>query len=392
MMAMVVAYWHKDGLEVYRYVDRKPVKMASGRLDELKPIRGFLDKKVLIVGRELFLHTKKRYPPAPLSKLTRAVALEIRELFPISKPSFTCRVYESSPASTTLDIWAWDSEPYDRLREVFPFNYVVPEDLAYFSDIPEVKVFQYRGMTNLLAHSGHQFLGGASYPDFGVDEKEVERFLSGLGRYRSDIKQIKVYGAVPIQLKGAGIPEIARVAQGDHPPCMECLAALKLDEFKVKGDIHLSSNIDVLCRILIYLILGYGLMLYLSGRNYDQTAGEIRQKISAIDAKISQRMPDEKAEDYSEINKELEGRLSPRRSPMKVMDIIAQRLPGGTYVTRMVLNENNLEVSLSSRDPLSVVKALGGAEEITTARLKGTPIKDVASGSYKFIVTIEFSR
>ncbi len=82
-MAVVVAYWHKDGLDVYRSADKKPVKLASGSLDKLKPIRAVFDKKVLIVGRELLLHIKKRYPPAPKEKLTRAVGLEIRELFPI---------------------------------------------------------------------------------------------------------------------------------------------------------------------------------------------------------------------------------------------------------------------------------------------------------------------
>ena len=166
-MMVVVAYWHKDGLMFIGLLDEKPVKQASGSLEELKPIRGILDKKVLIVSRELLLHTRKRYPPAPIKNLTKAVGLEIEDLFPISKPAFYCRVFESSTAYTTLDIWAWESEQYERLREVFPFNYLVPEDLAYSSDVPEIKIFQYRGMSNILAHSGHQFLGGASYPDAG---------------------------------------------------------------------------------------------------------------------------------------------------------------------------------------------------------------------------------
>jgi hypothetical protein len=66
--------------------------------------------------------------------------------------------------------------------------------------------------------------------------------------------------------------------------------------------------------------------------------------------------------------------------------------PAGSFITRLVLNENNLEISASSADPLSVVKALGGAEGIKTARLKGAPGKDSATGSYNFIVNMELTR
>jgi hypothetical protein len=380
-MAMVVAYWHKDGIDVYRFVDKKPVKQASGSLDELKPIRGVFAKKVLIVARELLLHTRKRYPPAPINKLIKAVDLELGDLFPISKPAFHCRLYESSSTFTTLDIWAWESEPYGRLKEVFPFNYVIPEDLAYFSDVPEVKIFQYRGMTNILAHSGHQFLGGATYPDGTIDKKEMERFLSGIGRDRADIKRIKVYGSLPFQLKEVGGPEILKVAQEDHPLFMDYLSTLPLNEFKVKGDQRLSLiKVDLLCRVAIYLILGYGLMLYLTGKNYDYAASEIRQKIRAIDAKMSHGETGKKIEDYSDIAKEVNEKLSKRGSPLKVMETFAQSLPMGSFVNRMVFNENNLEVFLSSKEPITVVKALGA------------PVKDAATGSYNFIVNIELLR
>ena len=396
MMAIVVAYWHKDGLDIYRFVDKKLVKKASGRLDELKPIKGIFDRKVLIVSRELLLHSRKRYPPALEEKLMKAVGVEIGDIFPITKPVYHCRVYESSSAYTTLDIWAWGSEDYARLKEVFPFNYVIPEDLAFSSDVPEVKVFQYRGMTSMLAHSGNRFLGGASYPDSGpisgINERDVERFFSGLGRYGSDIKQMKVYGSVPFKLKDIGLPEIARVTQGDYPPCMDYLSSLNLNEFKVKGEYRLSSKIDLICRILIYLILGYGLMLYLTERNYDRAASEIKQKIKAMDSKLTLRDAGQKVDDYSEIIREINGKLIIRYSPLKVMDVIARNLPSGSFIGRMVLNENNLEVTASSKDPISVVKALGGAEGIKTARLKGAPVRDSATGMYNFLIMMELSR
>ena len=388
-MAIVVGYWHPDGLDLYRYVDNKPVKLASGSLEELKPVKTLFDKKVLIVSRELLLYMKKKYPPAQKEKLTRAVGLEIKELFPIAKPAFHARVYESSAAYTTLAIWAWPSEMYGRLREVFPFTYVVPEDLAYSSDVPEVKIFQYRGMTSMLAHSGRQFLGGASSPDSGINEGNVERFLSGLGRYRSDIKQVKVYGSTPFDFKDAGIEEISRVAQVSYPPCMDYLTGLDVKEFGVKREIRLSSNLNLLLRVLIYIILGYGLMLFLTARNYDQAVGEIRKKINSIGPSISLKDTGQKGPDYSEAVKEVNEKLATRPPPLKVMRIIADRLPAGSFVTRMVLNENDLELTISSKDPISVVRAFGEAEGIKTARLKGAPAKDMATGIYNFVIAMD---
>jgi hypothetical protein len=182
------------------------------------------------------------------------------------------------------------------------------------------------------------------------------------------------------------------VAHEDYPLCMDYLADLNINEFKVKRDIRLSSKIYLLCRIAIYLILGYGLMLYLTTKSYDQTAGEIRQKISAMDAKISHGEIGQKSEDYSDIIKEVNDKLSSKQSPLRVMDILAKSLPVGTFLNRMVLSQNNLEVSVSSKDPLSVVKALGGAEGIKTVRLKGVPGKDAKTESYNFNIILELTR
>lgn len=390
-MAIMVGYWHRDGLEVYRYVDGKPVRYASGHLDELRPIRA-LGKKVLIVGRELLLHTRKRYPPAPKEKLVKAVGLEIGDIFPLSKPAFHCRVFESFSTYTVLDIWAWESEPYSRLKAIFPFHHVVPEDIAYTSAVPEVSIFKYKGITNILAHSGTGFLAGASYPASSLDEKDVERFLFSLGRYRADIKRIKIYGSLPFHLKDDLVPEISNVADGEHPPCLDSVGGLNLGEFKVRGDYRLWPKADLIFRVAIYLILGYGLMLYLTLRNYDQAGGEMRQRLEAIERKIEAIDTGPKVKDYTATVDEVNEKLGARPSPVKVMDILARRLPEGSFISRLVLNDNNLEVTVSSKDPLSAVKALGGAEEIKRASLKGAPARDRATGSYNFVVTMELLR
>lgn len=387
-MALTVGYWHKDGLEVYRYTDEKPVKYASGRLDELKPVKVF-GRKLLIVGRDILLHARKKYPPAPKEKLVKAVRLEIGDMFPLSKPAFYCRVFESFSTYTVLDIWAWESEQYGRLKAIFPFHYVVPEDVAYTTSAPVLQIFRYRGIAHILAHSSAGFLAGASYPAPSLDENDVERFLFSLGRRRTDIKSIKIYGSLPLHLKDDLVPEISDVAGGDCPLCLNYVNGLSLGEFKVREGYRLWPKAGLVFRVSLYLVLGYALVLYLTLRNYDHAGREMQQRLQVMEGKIAATNTGQEIKDYSATVEEVNEKLGARPSPVKVMNMLARRLPPGSSVTRLVMNDNNLEVSVSSAHPLSVVKELGAAKEIKKASLKGTPNKDRATGLYNFVVTME---
>lgn len=391
-MAIWVAYSHKEGLEVFQYKRGRWVKKASGDPAGFKPIRGFFEKKILILGRELLFHTRKKFPPAPMKKLIKAVGLEIGEIFPISNPLFHCRLNESSTAYTMLDIWAWEKDLSDGLKKVFHYDYILPEDLIYLEETSEVKVVQYREMTHLIAHAGRKFLGSLSYPELNLNDQKMERFLSSLGRDRAEVERIVIHGSMPFQSKGADFPEVVRAPERDSPPCLEDLPQLNLREFRVKRNDVLPSLTGVLYRIPVYLLLGYGLVLYLMGYHYGQTADEIRQKIIAMEGKLPRQDMGKEVTDYSDIFKEINEKLSLRHSPLKTMDKIARHLPAGSFITRMVLSENNLEVSASSREPLSVIKSLGGVEGIKSARLRGAPVKDTATGSYNFVVIMELTR
>ncbi len=136
---MFVGYWHKGGLEIYRTSEGAITMFASGAVDTLKPVKSF-GKIVLIVGRDLLLHTRKKFPPASSDDLKKAVTLEIGEMFPIKSPSFSLTVFERTQSYTLADIWAWESSGYDNLKRVFPFTHVLPEDMAFISEEPEISV------------------------------------------------------------------------------------------------------------------------------------------------------------------------------------------------------------------------------------------------------------
>lgn len=393
-MGMMIAYWHREGLDIYRIVNNRPVKYAAGSLEKLAPVKKIADKKILIVGRERLLHIKKRYPPAPEETLKKAVGLEIGDIVPLSNPAYYCQVFEAFSTHIIMDIWAWETDQYQRLKEIFPFTAVVPEDLLFTSADPEMTIYPYQHMINMLVHGRGKFFAGATSPSDAVTQSDVDRFIQGLGQYRIDIKRMKIYGEMSFSSGNDQIKEIINAPVPLYPPCLDYFESLDLKKFRVKRDYRLLQKKDFILRIFIYLVIGYALMLYLTLRNYDQASYAIREKLNAIDKQVSTLNVDrgETADNQSTIIRELNEKLSARQSALSAMTTLARRLPRGSFITRMVFNENNTDVSVSSKDPLSVIRMLGDADEIKKVSIKGPPVKDRNTTFYNFNMTIEFVR
>jgi hypothetical protein len=368
---------------------KKPVKCASGSLDMLRPVRCGFGKKVLIVGRGLLLHVRKKYPPAPEKELFKAVALEIGDMFPFSVPAFHCRVFQSADTHALVDVWAWESGLYPQIRKIFPFGYVVPEDLAFSSVVPEMKLCRYGGTTSMLAYAEGKFLAGASFPESAFCPEDVERFLHSLEQYAAPIKNVRIYG--DLQLKLNDTMQISRTGAMDHPPCLDEIASLEISGFRAEGALRLGEKKGLLFRIAVYLVLGYALMQYLTLKNYDHAAEEIRQKLSVLDNKAVILDTNKQTDDYSAVFQEIKEKQRAAPSPLKVMALLARKLPEGTFITKMTLNENNVELMVSSSDPLSTLKALSGAAEVKKLSLKRSIVKDRTSKLSNFGVVIELA-
>jgi len=391
MQGLIAGYWHKNGLELYRYEKGKPVRIAGGPLEKLTPVGGTLRKIVLIVGRDRLLHVRKRYPPAARDKLLQAVHLELGELFPFARPACYCRIFQSFGAYTELDIWAWDSEPYDRLKKILPFHYVIPEEAAFSSPTAEVVLWSGDGVTNLLAVAGSRFLSAVSHPADAITEGDVERFLNSLDPHGVEIHKMRIYGTLPFSLKPAATLVVHSEADRGYPPCVDNIPSMTLREFRVSGEMPFSLSPGLLFRVVIYCILGYALLLHLTMKNYEKHGQELQQMSRQMDKRIlladSGKGP--QAIDYSAIQKELDEKLTSRPSPVSVLDMLARTLPKGSYLGTVFLNEKNLEVWISSTEPLSVLKALAEQKGIRSFQLKGPLNMEEKTGTYSFSVAIE---
>lgn len=383
---MLVSYWHKKGVDIFRIKDSETIKVASGDINSLKPVKT-IGKKVLVVARNMLLHIRKRYPPTTPENLKKAIQMEIRDIFPFENPAFFFRIFEKTSAYCLVDIWAWESGEYEKIKNVFPFTHVLPEDVALVSGEPEVSVFEQNGLQNLIAHNRNGFIGGLSIRT--LTEEAMEMFLHSLGRYAAELKRIKIYDTKKISDKASiGTIPLVYEQRKDHPVSLRGINRLDLKEFKVRGEIPFALDVQFVLRIAIYLLIIYSLSLHINKRYYEATIDEVSKRLDALKVEQSTLRKETEKGEYSGVINELKEKRRTRLDPLLVMDSLAQSIPDGSYLTRMVLNEENLELSFSSKNPLDVIKGLSTARCVKSLKLKGAPMK-TPEETFNFLLSLE---
>lgn len=382
-VSVYTAYWHKNGLDIYRLSGARVEKLASGDVADLQPIKGW-GKKLLIVSHANSLHLRKRYPAIAEKDLEKAVANEIEELFPFSNPSFHCQIFEKERMYTLVDIWAWDAAEAERIKKVFNFSYAVPEELAYASTQPEIVLYGDQEFASIAAYGEGKFLGSTSFAGAATLEG-LTLFVKGLGRYATALKTLKVYGPLLSDRAPENL-EVLQEAKLEHPLCLDGVDRINLKEFRSQS-IQLSTGLDIALRTAVYVVLAYAIGLFLTVRNYDAALDALSQKRAELTKGLA-AAPKEIKKDHAQALPELEKKLQSRISPLAVMEVLAGSLPPRSFLSRLVVNERSAEAAISSKDPLDVINALSKAQGIKSVKLRGAPAKDGQSGAYTFLLEI----
>ncbi|MBZ0157007.1 MAG: hypothetical protein K8I29_12455 [Alphaproteobacteria bacterium] len=384
---MLAGYWHKGGIEIYRLKEAGNEKLASGDPERMKPVRA-LGKKVLVVGRDLLLHTRKRFPPASEADIRKAVQMEAGELFPLKNPAHCINIFERTETYTSVDVWAWDASGEEKLRRVFPYTHILPEDMAFTSDEPEIAAVCGKESSYLLAYGKNGFLGGSTFRG-DLSGRHIEVLLKGISRHAGEIRRVRLCGtaALPRGLENRPL-EVVQGGTKGYPVSLDFLPRLNLKPFRLRAEREALPYLGLAARALLSLLLAYGLFLFLSERNYDAAAREVREKIGRLAAGMIVHGAGQGNEEDVETIAELKEKRKAGTSPLRVMDMLAGHLPGQSVVMRMLLNENLLELTLTTKDPVAVIKALGGAEGVKAVKLKGAPAKD-SKGVYTCALTVE---
>ena len=385
------AYLGEKGIEIYQMAGKGQAGLLySGSLDGLKPVSGGIQRRILILGRSKVIRIRKQYPPMKMDKLLRAVEMEAPDLFPMVNCSFHCKIAEAHPTHVILDIWGWEREPLESIRKSFAFSYVIPEDLAFLSWPSQLYIYLYGSMIHVIACGEGRFMDAASYPATGFSKADLELFLMGLAGGASSIKEIRFYGNTSVDVPPALVSRVKNIQRADILPFLQAVEESSIKPFRLKNGIWpLNLNREVLLRFAIYTALAYGMILYLTLNNYDKSLLDLKNKIIMADKEINLLNPGGTFQGEQEMIKAFEARKKETVPPLKILDVLAASLPEESYLKSLILNNGLLEVTVSARDPLMVIKKLSLSERIGKVSLKGSPMKETSTGTYNFTLSVE---
>jgi hypothetical protein len=378
-------------MEIYQMAGQgKAELLYSGSLDGLKPVSGGIQRRILILGRSKVIRIRKHYPPMKMDKLLRAVEMEAPDLFPMVNCYFHCKIAETFPTHVILDIWAWERDQLESLRKSFAFSYVIPEDLTFLSSPSGIYIYLCGSKIQIIACGDGRFMDAASYPAADFSKADLELFLMGLADNASLIKEIRFYGDTAVDVPSALISRVKNIQRFDSPPFMKAVEGISIRPFCLKKGIWpLNINREVLLRFAIYTALGYGLMLYLTLNNYDKALMDLKNKIMTADKEINFLSPGGAFQGEQEAIKDFEAKMKETVPPLKILDVLSAALPEESYLKNLALNNGILEMTVSARDPLMVIKKLSRSEKIGKVSLKGSPMKETSTGTYNFALSVE---
>lgn len=397
MAGRQLAFWDGKGLDVYA-VQGGSLKrtvagagIAGGPAKKGRTAEGLPARNVLVLGSGSYIRIRKRYPPAKLEKLVRAVEMESAEMVPFTRPAVYCRIFAAYQTHVLLDVWAWEQELAERLAPVFPHRYIIPEDLAFASDQPVLRVHVYRNgmLVRIMACRGPQFVDAVSYPEAAFSSGDLARFLAGLAA--DPIDEIRIHGDIPAEIPAAFQSLVQRIPAKDHPPFLDELMSLsgkQLRAFRAGGASGLVLNRALLWRSAIYAAAAYGLFLFVSMKNYDSALQEARAQSAAVDRRIS-ALQAGAAQEEEALLRELHEKLKGTVTPLRAIEILAAELPEGASATSLTLNEGMAEVTVAAREPLSVIKRLSESRQVRRVSLKGSPARDAQTGIYSCALILE---
>lgn len=379
---MYAAYWQKNRLDIYKISKTGVETLGGGAVEDLKPVKGF-GKKLLIVSSANSLHVRKRFPAISDKDLAKAVANEIAELFPIANPSFHFKIQEKEKMYTLVDIWAWDSAAAARVKAAFGFTHVLPEELVYAAKQPELILHGTDEAAQLAAYGDGKFLGSSSFAR-SLTRDDLALFQKSLGRYANEIKTLRIFGARWPELDAPDL-EVLREPPRQYPFCLDHIGQLDLAGFKLKRA-YVSPAIDAALKVALVFALAYAIALFLSIRNYDSYLGDLNQKLAALSKQSAAATKVAAQQDYSGVAAELEKKLKVGVRPLDAMELYAEKLPPGSFVTRLTISEKNVEAVVTSKQPLDVLKALGDAKGVKSVKLKSALMKDAKTANFNFSV------
>lgn len=334
----------------------------------------FTQKNVLIIGRDLTLHVRQKYPPASDKALAGIVANHAADLFPMpAAPGFSWRVFQRHKNYVLADVWAWDKAPVEDFRARHGLDYVVPEDMLFSSAEPQITVFRRGGKIFLVAHGPGGFIGATTVAG-ELTERHMALFMKSLGRMEPEIRKVE------------NLLDEARTGQDPgrpYPPPIDRLAGFRLTPFRAAA-LYASVDTGLVFRAALYAVASYVFAVYLSVWSYDGAIARLRNDNGIMDEKLGRMMMKSgsgstAARRYKKLVRQV--RTAP--TPFDALDVLVVNLPKDSFIRTLTLDDKNVSTLLITKNPTQVINILRANDKVESVEVVEPFHKD-QQGNYNF--------
>lgn len=311
--------FYKDGKKEYYEVD-KSVK----NIDKLTK-KGFFEKRVLVISSNDVFYLKETFPKTSYENLKNIVQNHVEDVYPNEKMDFCFNVAKVYENTMKVNIFAFPFSILEDVKKDFDFNHVIVEPLCFKSQENDILIYKEDDAYHILAISEEGLYSYLELRDFSKDYFEF--FLKGLSDF--EIKNIISYEELNLDTNYIKKP------QKNYPIFLDYIKYIDLKPYKRFSAFKI--NEDLVFRLIIYFLIGYGAALYVNHRYYQQNI----QKISSLDKKlkpfIKSRLSSEEepAKHYKKsFVKDYQNTIV-KIDPIFVLDNIASHLQKKDYLTQI---------------------------------------------------------
>jgi len=389
---MIICYATPEKLEYYPFFNPK------------NPLN-YLQKRLLILGKEWVLSLRKRYPPLPVSQLKRAISQEIEDLFPLKNPSYTFQIFRKGETFIEVNLFSWEKALEDELRSKFPFSHLIPEELFFSAKEPTLFLLKRDSKFLLIASSNKLFLNSLFFQEIPSKE-EVFLFIKSLG-------EISIKRVISV---GISKEEILKILPEDLKPYLilknrpfdllpEILPHLSLKDFRQKKKLEFDFSSIVLeaSRLFLMVVIALQVNLLFSYFEYKRAIDQLKEKNKTLDQEVKKILSsviskegnftsqdEERLRALEELKEEVKDLERKGVShPLFYLNELAKVLPDGSRIERFTLKEKSLEIYVEAKDIFEVLSRLRKNPFFSELKLTGTPLFDPYKNLYRFNLKVE---
>ena len=371
--------FYKSGKKEYYEVD-KSIK----KIDKPKK-KGLLDKRILVISSKDAYYLKETFPKTTYENLKNIIQNHVEDVYPGEQMDFSFNIAKAYENTTKVNIFAFPYAILEDVKKDFEYTHVIVEPLCFKTKENDILIYKEDDIYNILAVSEEGLYSYLQLKDFSKDYFEF--FLKGLSDF--EIKNIISYSDISLDV------EFIKKESKAYPVFLDYIKYIDLKHYKKFS--AFSVNEDLVFRVIIYFLIGYGAALYVNHKYYQENI----EKISYLDKKLkpfiksSLNTEEKSTHHYKESFIKAYKNTVVNIDPIFILDNIAFHLHKGDYLTQIDIKPLHPTVpqanfTIVTKKPFEFLESLSKDSCIRDFNLE-SPLSENMQKVYNLNMKVEYS-